>query len=74
MLVAVKRDADWHRAQIIFKLGNVSNSIIGNDFLVKLVDIGKVEVVNTYCMRILESCFPVLPAQVKTSITSQCPR
>ena len=66
MLVAVKLNADWLRAQVIFKLGHVSNTMVGKDFLVKLVDIGKVEVVNICCMRILENWIPVLPAQVKT--------
>ena len=73
MLVAVKVDEEWHRAQVIFKLGTVSDTKVGNDFLVKLVDIGKVEVVNTGNMKILEKCFPALPVQVESLPTIQYP-
>ena len=73
MLVAVKINKEWFRAEVLFKLGNMSNTMVGTDFLVKLVDIGKVEVVNIFCMRILEKCFPTLPVQV-TFLPSQCPR
>ena len=65
MMVAVQIQKDWFRAQVIFKLGNVSNTAGGSDCLVKLVDIGKVEVVNIRSMRVLEKCFPALPGQVE---------
>ena len=71
MLVAVKINEDWFRAEVLFKLGK---TMVGNDFLVKLVDTGKVEVVNIHCMKILEKCFPALPVQVDTLLlTSHCP-
>ena len=73
MLVAVKINKEWFRAEVLFKLGNMSNTMVGTDFLVKLVDIGKVEVVNIRSMRILEKCFPTLPVQVGTFLPSQCP-
>ena len=76
MLVAVKINQEWLRAEILFKLGNMSDTMagLGLDFLVKLVDIGKVDVVNIRCMRILEKCFPTLPVQVVTFLTSHCPQ
>ena len=74
MLVAVKINQEWLRAEILFKLGNMSDTRagLGLDFLVKLVDIGKVDVVNIRCMRILEKCFPTLPVQVVTFLPSHC--
>merc|ERR1712183_449117 len=62
MLVAVKINKEWFRAEVLFKLGNMS-TLVGTDYLVKLVDLGKVEVVNIRSMRILEKCFPTLPVQ-----------
>ena len=71
MLVAVKINEDWFRAEVLFKLGNMSNTRVGNDFLVKLVDSGKVEVVNIHCMKILEKCFPALPVQVDSLLLTR---
>ena len=75
MLVAVKVDEEWCRAQVIFKLGTVADTEAGSDFLVKLVDLGRVEVVNLRHIRVLEKCFPALPAQVGTAhaLTSSSP-
>ena len=64
MIVAVGIGKDWFRAKIIFKMGTVSPIRAGKDFLVRLVDTGKLEIVNVGCIRSLEKSFALLPVQV----------
>jgi len=63
MIVAVGVGKDWFRAKIIFKMGTVSPIRAGKDFLVRLVDTGKLEIVNVGCIRSLEKSFALLPVQ-----------
>ena len=61
-VVAVRVGQDWFRAQIVRKLDSLMDS---NNFLVKLVDTGKVEIVSQEAMKVLQKEFLSLPRQVK---------
>ena len=65
-VVAVRVGQDWFRAQIVRKLDSLLDSLMdSNNFLVKLVDTGKVEIVSQEAMKVLQKEFLSLPRQVK---------
>ena len=65
-MVAAHVGEDWFRAQIVRRLDSVLDSVVeSEDFLVKLVDTGKVEIVSQEAMKVLQKEFLSLPRQVK---------
>ena len=65
-VVAVPVGEDWFRAQILRRLDSLLDSKENQNFLVKLVDTGKVEVVAQRSMKVLQKEFHSLPRQVNT--------
>ena len=63
-VVAANVGGDWARAQIVKKLDPLLDS---NNFMVKLVDTGKVEIVSQGSMKVLQKEFFSLPKQVYTN-------
>ena len=69
-MVAAHVGEDWFRAQIVRRLDSVLDSVVeSEDFLVKLVDTGKVEIVPQGSMKVLQKEFLSLPRQVNRALT-----
>ena len=57
-------EGGWFRAQIVRRLDSLLDSKENQNFLVKLVDTGKLEIVVQGSMKVLQKEFLSLPRQV----------
>ena len=68
MTLAASVGAEWFRVRILKRVKALTGSKASKDFLVRLVDTGKVELVSLSSMKILEKQFFSLPSQVRILI------
>jgi len=63
LTLAASVGAEWFRVRILKRMKALTGSKASKDFLVRLVDTGKVELVSLSSMKILEKQFFSLPSQ-----------
>ena len=68
LTLAASVGAEWFRVRILKRMKALTGSKASKDFLVRLVDTGKVELVSLSSMKILEKQFFSLPSQVRILI------
>ena len=56
----------WSRAEVVRRLDSLLDTKDNQNFLVKLVDTGKLEIVAERSMKVLQKEFRSLPRQVNT--------
>ena len=67
-VIAARVGEGWFRAEIVRRLDSLLDSKDSKNFLVKLVDTGKVEIVDQGSMKVLQKDFLSLPRQVNTAM------